>query len=105
MYDCGLVRTEELYATAYGREALTADAPIYKTTGIVEDEDYAEALKNLPPVSEEATKIIYEKWTGYVKQLLDLVEIFASDNDIATIVDILMLYGKKDLTVLLHSPE
>ena len=33
MYDCGFVHTEELYTIAYGKDALTPDAPIFKVYG------------------------------------------------------------------------
>ncbi len=106
MYDCGLVRTEELYTIAYGRDALTPDSLIYKTDGLEDDEETIDHTSlDLPPVSESAQKKIYDKWTGYVEQLLEIVEIHASEEDKGAIVDGLMTYGRKDLSILLYSPE
>ena len=107
MYDCGLVRTEELYAIAYGKDAVTEDSLIFRTVG-TEDEaldDIINRSEELPEVSEEAAMEICEKWGVYVGHLLDIVEIFASDEDIQDITDKLMEYGKNDLSVLLYSPE
>lgn len=106
MYDCGLVRTEELFAIAYGRDALTPDSLIFQTEEISDYENEpASSLDHLPPISKDAQQMIYEKWTGYVEQLLDIVEIHASEEDKGAITDSLMTYGKKDLSVLLYSPE
>lgn len=105
MYDCGLVRTEELYAIAYGRAALTPDSLIFRTDGLDDDEDASDRSLSLPPVSEDAQRKIYEKWTGYVEQLLQIVEIHTSEEDRGSIIDGLMTYGRKDLSVLLYSPE
>ncbi|MGN0396045.1 MAG: hypothetical protein ACI4EF_11845 [Coprococcus sp.] len=101
MYDCGLVRTEEIYTIAYGEDALTPDSLIFKTD-IDEDDD---TDYQLPPVSEDAQKKIYEKWTKYVDDLFTIIEISTSEHNVATIKDALMVYGRKDISVLLHSPE
>lgn len=101
MYDCGLVRTEEIFTTAYGDDALTPDSMIFRTDFEEDEEmDY-----ELPPVSEDAQKKIYEKWTKYVESLFEIIEINTSDRNVATIKDALMVYGRKDISVLLHSPE
>lgn len=101
MYDCGLVRTEEIFTTAYGYDALTPDSMIFRTDFDEDEEpDY-----ELPPVSEDAQRKIYEKWTKYVESLFDIIEINTSERNVATIKDALMVYGRKDISVLLHSPE
>lgn len=106
MYDCGLVRTEELYSIAYGSKALTPDSLIFRTSGLDdEDSESDNPATNLPPVSEAAQRKIYDKWTGYVEQLLEIVEIEASEEVRGSIVDELMTYGRKDLSILLYSPE
>lgn len=106
MYDCGLVKTEELYTIAYGRKALTKDSFIFRTTGLFDDdEDIDDQPISLPPVSESAQRKIYEKWTGYVETLLQIVEIHTSEEDRGAIIDELMTYGRKDLSILLYSPE
>lgn len=106
MYDCGLVRTEELFTIAYGRKALTQDSLIFRTTGLDGDEsDSDNHALSLPPVSDNAQRKIYDKWTGYVEQLLEIVEIHTSEEVRDSIVDGLMTYGRKDLSILLYSPE
>ena len=55
MYDCGFVRTEEIFVAAYGEEALTPDSFIYMTDA---DCDLEKAKAALPPVSEKNQKII-----------------------------------------------
>jgi FtsZ-interacting cell division protein ZipA len=109
MYDCGLVKTEELYAIAYGRDSLTADSLVFKTYNTQKYDEYSEddeeADEQLPPVSDEAQRIIYEKWCAYVDALLNTVEISASDNDKGLIIDELMTYGRKNLLTLMHAPD
>ncbi len=101
MYDCGLVRTEEIFTTAYGDDALTPDSMIFRTDFEVDEEpDY-----DLPPVSEDAQRKIYAKWTKYVDALFEIIEINTTERNVATIKDALMVYGRKDISVLLHSPE
>lgn len=101
MYDCGLVRTEEIFTTAYGDDALTPDSMIFRTDFEEDEEpDY-----DLPPVSEDAQRKIYAKWTKYVDALFEIIEINTTERNVATIKDALMVYGRKDISVLLHSPE
>ena len=100
MYDCGFVHTEELYTIAYGKDALTPDAPIFKVYGEDEDEDL-----ELPPLSNEAKEQILSKWEEYVDGLFEEVVIETSQNEISLIKDSLKKYGHKDLAVLLQCPE
>lgn len=100
MYDCGFVHTEELYTIAYGKDALTPDAPIFKVYGEDEDEDL-----ELPPLSNEAKEQILSKWEEYVDVLFEEVVIETSQNEISLIKDSLKKYGHKDLAVLLKCPE
>ena len=104
MYDCGLVRTEELYMIAYGIEALIPDSPVFHITGVSSDDDDA-PVTSLPPVSTDAQRKIYERWTSYVNALLQLVEIRTSEGNKKAIIDGLMTYGRKNLLTLLYSPE
>ena len=104
MYDCGLVRTEELYMIAYGIEALRPDSPVFHITGVSSDDDDA-PVTSLPPVSTDAQRKIYERWTSYVNALLQLVEIRTSEDNKKAIIDGLMTYGRKNLLTLLYSPE
>ena len=102
MYDCGFVRTEEIFVAAYGEEALTPDSFIYMTDA---DCDLEKAKAALPPVSEKNQKIIYDLWCSYVEKLLDTVEIHTTDANKDIIKDALMVYGRKKITILLRSPE
>lgn len=102
MYDCGFVRTEEIFVAAYGEEALTPDSFIYMTDA---DGDLEKAKAALPPVSEKNQKIIYDLWCSYVEKLLDTVEIHTTDANKDIIKDALMVYGRKKITILLRSPE
>lgn len=102
MYDCGFVRTEEIFVTAYGESALTHDSVIYMTD---RDGDVDKAYASLPPVSEDRQKQIYDKWCGYVAQLLDTVELHTTEANQSIIKDALMVYGRKKISTLLRSPE
>jgi hypothetical protein len=108
MYDCGLVKTEELYTIAYGRGSLTADSLVFKTFSVDDENDdasSADSKPKLPPVSDAAQRTIYEKWCSYVDTLLNMVEINISDNDKKRIIDELMTYGRKNLLTLMYAPD
>ena len=62
-------------------------------------------VTSLPPVSTDAQRKIYERWTSYVNALLQLVEIRTSEDNKKAIIDGLMTYGRKNLLTLLYSPE
>lgn len=102
MYDCGFVRTEDIFVAAYGEEALTPDSFIYMTD---DDPDFEKAKDALPPVSERNQKIIYDLWVSYVNELLDKVEIHTTQANQDIIKDALMVYGRKKISILLRSPE
>lgn len=107
MYDCGIVKTEELFVAAYGEAALTPDSLVFKLTGMSEDEDTEkeEEKESLPPISDDSQRVIYEKWTQYVNKGLEMIEINAPESDKGQIVDELMTYGRKNLLTLMYSPE
>ncbi len=114
MYDCGFVKTEELYTIAYGSDALTEDSVVFQTEGLgldgendaTEDEAAEEGSKSeLPPVSERAMNKIHAKWRTYVGDLLANVEIKSDDAIKLEIIEGLTSYGQTDLMTLLHSPE
>lgn len=107
MYDCGLVRTEELYTIAYGQDSLTPDSVIFRISEGSDDnaDDDVSDISALAPVSDDAQRKIYEKWSGYVNSLLEIVEIQTSDDNKKAIIDGLMTYGRKNLLTLLYSPE
>ena len=91
--------------TAYGIAALTLiRICLYHITGVSSDDDDA-PVTSLPPVSTDAQRKIYERWTSYVNALLQLVEIRTSEGNKKAIIDGLMTYGRKNLLTLLYSPE
>ena len=102
MYDCGFVRTEDIFVAAYGEDALKPDSFIYMTD---DDPDFEKAKAALPPVSEKNQKIIYDLWVSYVEELLDRVEIHTTQANQDIIKDALMVYGRKKIEILLRSPE
>ena len=102
MYDCGFVRTEDIFVAAYGEDALKPDSFIYMTD---DDPDFEKAKAALPPVSEKNQKIIYDLWVSYVEELLDRVEIHTIPANQDIIKDALMVYGRKKISILLRSPE
>lgn len=102
MYDCGFVRTEDIFVAAYGEDALKPDSFIYMTD---DDPDFEKAKDALPPVSEKNQKIIYDLWVSYVEELLDRVEIHTTQANQDIIKDALMVYGRKKIGILLRSPE
>lgn len=102
MYDCGFVRTEDIFVAAYGEDALKPDSFIYMTD---DDPDFEKAKAALPPVSEKNQKIIYDLWVSYVEGLLDRVEIHTTPANQDIIKDALMVYGRKKIGILLRSPE
>ena len=102
MYDCGFVRTEDIFVAAYGEDALKPDSFIYMTD---DDPDFEKAKAALPPVSEKNQKIIYDFWVSFVEELLDRVEIHTTQANQDIIKDALMVYGRKKIGILLRSPE
>ena len=102
MYDCGFVRTEDIFVSAYGEDALKPDSFIYMTD---DDSDFEKAKAALPPVSEKNQKKIYDLWVSYVEELLDRVEIHTTQANQDIIKDALMVYGRKKIGILLRSPE
>ena len=102
MYDCGFVRTEDIFVAAYGEDALKPDSFIYMTD---DDPDFEKAKAALPPVSEKNQKIIYDLWVSYVEGLLERVEIHTTQTNQNIIKDALMVYGRKKIGTLLRSPE
>lgn len=102
MYDCGLVRTEDIFTAAYGEKALTPDSFIYMTD---RDGDIEAARAALPPVSEKSQKLIYDLWASFVEELLGIVELHTSETNQKIIKDALMVYGRKKVSILLRSPE
>ena len=123
MYDCGIVRTEEIEKIAYGEEQ-----PEVKTTTSMFDPyavdaeydefeyDFDEAVEELRLQEEVAASAeaaddaeiraeIYDCWTGYVMQLYDRISVNCNEEMKLHIRNKIMMYGHKEAGILIHSPE
>lgn len=96
MYDCALVRTEEIRYIAYGIEPRTLTMKEIMS-GTVSLNDH----KKKEPTEQDLVRI-YEKWCGYVEHLLDKVEIHADEYTIQEIRKQLCAYGRNDVDTLLE---
>ena len=96
MYDCALVRTEEIRYIAYGIEPRTLSMKEIMS-GTVSLNDH----KKKEPTEQDLVRI-YEKWCGYVDHLLDKVEIHADEYTIQEIRKQLCAYGRNDVDILLE---
>lgn len=121
MYDCALVRTEELERLAYGE---AKPVPVMINPYEIEDEydefdyDFDEAVEELmlqddeeiAATAEEADDAelraeIYDRWTEYVMQLYDMISVNCNEEMKAHIRTKIMSYGHSDVAILIHSPE
>lgn len=121
MYDCALVRTEELERIAYGE---VRPVKIIVNPYEIDDEyddfdyDFDEAVEELmlqdddeiAASAEEADDAevraeIYDRWTEYVMQLYDRICINCNEEMKAHIRSKIMSYGHKEVEILIHSPE
>lgn len=125
MYDCGIVRTEELEKIAFGEEK-----PEVKTTTTMFDPyavdaeydefeyDFDEAVEELMLQNDEEVAAsaeaaddadiraeIYDCWTGYVMQLYDRISVNCNEEMKLHIRNKIMMYGHKEAEILIHSPE
>ncbi|MBR4515380.1 MAG: hypothetical protein IKO61_10900 [Lachnospiraceae bacterium] len=97
MYDCAYVKTEEIRYIAYGIEPKT----IFGNEELLVDEDaFIEKFKTKKPTMQDGVKI-YEKWCGYVKSFLEIIEFHASKEMIEDINKKLCEYGKSDAKTLI----
>lgn len=97
MYDCALVRTEEIRYIAYGIEPRTLSMKEIMSGNVSLD-----AHKKKEPTEQDMVRI-YEKWCGYVDRLLDkTVEIHADEYTIEAIRKQLCAYGRNDVDTLLE---
>lgn len=95
MYDCALVRTEEIRYIAYGIEPKTLSMKEIMSGAVAEEH------KQKEPTTQDLV-CIYEKWCGYVDHLFDKVEIHADEYTIEAIRKQLCEYGRNDVDVLLE---
>lgn len=121
MYDCALVRTEELERIAYGeaRPVQIINNPFEIGDEYDEfDYDFDEAVEELmlqdedeiAATAEEADDAevraeIYDRWTEYVLQLYDMVSVNCNEEMKANIRSKIISYGHKEVEILIHSPE
>ncbi len=98
MYDCALVRTEEIKYIAYGIEPRAVSMREILTSG---NRNYTTQAKIKEPTTQDLVKI-YEKWCGYVDKLFDKVEIHADDYTISEIRRLLCEFGRSDVDILIE---
>ena len=97
MYDCALVRTEEIRFIAYGIEPKM----IFGNENLLADNDqFVQKFKTKDPGSKDLVKI-GEKWCSYVDRLLEIVEIHANADVVADIKKGLYDFGKGDVREIL----
>lgn len=96
MYDCALVRTEEIRYIAYGIEPKAISMREILATG-----NYVNHQKLKEPTTQDLVRI-YEKWCGYVEKLFDKVEIHADEYTLNEIKRMLCEYGRNEVDVLLE---
>ena len=95
MYDCALVRTEEIRYIAYGIEPRTLSMKEIMSGAVAAEH------KQKEPTTQDLVRI-YEKWCGYVDHLFDKVEIHADEYTIEEIRKQLCEYGRNDVDILLE---
>lgn len=98
MYDCALVRTEEIRYIAYGIKPKAVSLKDIMQEG---NYYYTDQPKQKEPLPQDLIRI-YEKWCGYVDKLFDKIEIHADEYTIQEIRKILCEYGRNDVDVLLE---
>ncbi|MBQ9233630.1 MAG: hypothetical protein IJ167_06310 [Lachnospiraceae bacterium] len=98
MYDCALVRTEEIRYIAYGIEPKAVSIKDILSEG---NYYYSDQPKKKEPMPQDLIKI-YEKWCGYVDKLFDKVEIHADEFTIQEIRKMLCEFGRNDVDVILE---
>ena len=98
MYDCGLVRTEEIRYIAYGIEPRAVSIKEILTSG---NSNYVKQVKKKEPTTQDLVNI-YEKWCGYVDKLFDIIEMHADESTYKQIRHMLYEYGRSDVDILIE---
>lgn len=98
MYDCALVRTEEIRYIAYGIQPRAVSLSEIMKNG---NANYNNEAKLKEPTAEDMV-VIYEKWCGYVEKLFDVIEIHADEYTTNEIKNKLREFGRNDVEVLLE---
>lgn len=97
MYDCALVRTEEIRYIAYGIEPRTISMKEIMGKG---NSSYNQ--KRLKEPNAEDMLKIYAKWCSYVDELFEKVEIHADDYTTEKIRTLLCEFGRSDVDEILE---
>ncbi len=97
MYDCALVRTEEIRYIAYGIEPRTISMKEIMGNG-----NSGRNQKRLKEPSAEDMLKIYAKWCSYVDELFEKVEIHADDYTTEKIRTLLCEFGRSDVDEILE---
>lgn len=97
MYDCALVRTEEIRYIAYGIEPRTTSMKEIMGHG---NSGYNQ--KRLKEPNAEDLLKIYAKWCSYVDELFEKVEIHADDYTTEKIRTLLCEFGRSDVDEILE---
>lgn len=97
MYDCALVRTEEIRYIAYGIEPRTTSMKEIMGNG---NSSYNQ--KRLKEPNAEDLLKIYAKWCSYVDELFEKVEIHADDYTTEKIRTLLCEFGRSDVDEILE---
>ncbi|MBQ8317699.1 MAG: hypothetical protein IJX85_05115 [Lachnospiraceae bacterium] len=98
MYDCALVRTEEIRYIAFGIEPRNVSLRDVAATG---NAAYNAAKKKKEPTKEDLDKI-YRQWCSYVDKLFEIVEFRADNTTIGIIRDKLYEFGKSDVNTIIE---
>ncbi|MDD6327538.1 MAG: hypothetical protein Q4D54_10995 [Eubacteriales bacterium] len=96
MYDCALVRTEEIRYIAYGIEPRA----ISMKEILSSKEGANMQIKKKEPSTQDLIKI-YENWCGYVEKLFGIIEFHADTYTIDEIHTLLCEFGKSDVDILI----
>lgn len=98
MYDCALVRTEEIRYIAYGIPPKAVSMRDILTSG---NSHYMQHEKQKEPTTQDLVRI-YEKWCSYVDNLFEKIEIHADEFTINEIRTRLYEFGRNDVEVILE---
>ena len=89
MYDCALVRTEDIRYIAYGIEPRAVSFKDLMSEGVIQ---YNTKAKKKEPNANDLA-LIYERWCGYVDSLFDIIEVHADNHTIEAIRNQLYEFG------------
>ncbi len=97
MYDCALVRTEEIRYIAYGIEP----RPMSMKELMATSNKRLNQQKIKTP-SQQDLLLIYDKWCSYVDALFEIIEMHADDYTTERIRSLLCEFGRSDVDEILE---